>query len=228
MSRTREHDGTRPPLADVALCDPDEPVGAKEIGARLGVAEQTVRQWGQRGLLPEPTWPEVGGRPAWKWQVIQRWAIGTGRMDKTAVRRPDPMRPALDRDGYDGIRSRLGDLPKWLLVMTEPDLRTGCLVYQGKTDRDGYGRTGGGRLLHRQMYELLVGPIPDEMTLDHLRDRGCRTSACWAPWHLEPVTEAENLRRKRKAATAAASTGRERPERAKRTGHAPQTTGELQ
>jgi hypothetical protein len=112
------------------------------------------------------------------------------------VAAPDRMRPAILRDGWDGVVSRLGDLPRWLLVMTEPDLRAGCLVYQGKTDGDGYGRAGAnGELVHRLAWRLLVGPIPDDMTLDHVRKRGCRSSACWAPWHLEEVTEAENLRR---------------------------------
>jgi hypothetical protein len=79
--------------------------------------------------------------------------------------------------------------------MTEPDWPCGCLIYQGKRDGDGYGRDGSGRLVHREAWSLIVAPIPDDMTLDHVRDRGCRSSACWAPWHLEVVTTAENLRR---------------------------------
>lgn len=44
---------------------------------------------------------------------------------------------------------------------------------------------------HRYAYELLVGPIPDGMTLDHL----CRVTRCVNPSHLEPVTLEENVRR---------------------------------
>ena len=44
---------------------------------------------------------------------------------------------------------------------------------------------------HRAMYELLRGPIPDGMDLDHL----CRNRRCVNPEHLEPVTHRENCRR---------------------------------
>jgi hypothetical protein len=47
------------------------------------------------------------------------------------------------------------------------------------------------KLAHRFMYESLVGPIPDGMTLDHL----CRRPACCNPTHLEVVTMKENLLR---------------------------------
>ena len=55
------------------------PVGMVEIAQRLGVQRATVDRWGQRGLLPDPDWT-VGGRPAWNWATIVRWAVDTGRM----------------------------------------------------------------------------------------------------------------------------------------------------
>lgn len=60
--------------------------------------------------------------------------------------------------------------------------------------RDGYARIwvdGKRRRAHRVAYELLVGPIPDGLQIDHL----CKVRNCVNPEHLEPVTQAENLRR---------------------------------
>jgi hypothetical protein len=41
---------------------------------------------------------------------------------------------------------------------------------------------------HRYAYEVLVGPIPSGLQIDHL----CRNRACCNPDHLEPVTGAVN------------------------------------
>lgn len=70
---------------------------------------------------------------------------------------------------------------------------SGCWLWTGST-ANGYGqaRVGGKTVrAHRASYELLVGPIPEGLTLDHL----CHVKNCVRPEHLEPVTAAENTRR---------------------------------
>lgn len=73
----------------------------------------------------------------------------------------------------------------------------GCWIWLASKTK-GYGALGrriDGRNVtlqaHRVAYELAVGAIPDGLVLDHL----CRNPSCVNPAHLEPVTNAENLRR---------------------------------
>lgn len=69
-----------------------------------------------------------------------------------------------------------------------------CWPWTACIDGGGYGHIGaggkyGGMLkAHRVSYELLVGPIPPGLELDHL----CRNRKCVNPAHLEPVTHREN------------------------------------
>jgi hypothetical protein len=70
----------------------------------------------------------------------------------------------------------------------------GCWVWQRAKNWDGYGQVrhdGNTRLVHRLTYRLIVGPIPDGLTLDHL----CRIRACCNPEHLDPVTLKVNILR---------------------------------
>lgn len=65
-----------------------------------------------------------------------------------------------------------------------------------------FGRSDGRtQQAHRFAWEDLIGPIPDGLVLDHLKDR-CGNRACVkvlsdesGPNHLEPVTSYENWRR---------------------------------
>lgn len=72
-----------------------------------------------------------------------------------------------------------------------------CWEWTGAKSSAGYGEIATGnhtpRLAHVVMYELLVGPVPAGMELDHL----CRKPSCVEVYHLEPVTHRENLRRGR-------------------------------
>lgn len=73
-----------------------------------------------------------------------------------------------------------------------------CWLWTGTLNAAGYGVISvncKSRQVHRVVYELLVGPIPEGLNLDHVRDRGCTNRNCCNPDHLEPVTQAENIRR---------------------------------
>jgi hypothetical protein len=70
-----------------------------------------------------------------------------------------------------------------------------CWIWRGGSFRDGYGQfhlyERRKVQAHRYAYQLLVGPIPEGLTLDHL----CRNRACVNPSHLEPVSVGENVLR---------------------------------
>ena len=71
-----------------------------------------------------------------------------------------------------------------------------CWNYTGYLQPSGYGLAYAGRvggkqkmiLTHRAMYELYVGQIPLNLTIDHL----CRNRACGNPKHLRILTISEN------------------------------------
>lgn len=70
-----------------------------------------------------------------------------------------------------------------------------CWLWMPPPRSDGYGRIKFGRRIyaaHRIAYTLCVGPIPEGLQLDHVKDRGCTTRKCCNPAHLEPVTNREN------------------------------------
>lgn len=79
----------------------------------------------------------------------------------------------------------------------QPD---GCWVWTGKRtgSDDAYGVIsvdGRGVYVHRAAHELWIGPIPDGYQVDHVAARGCRSTLCVNPAHLEAVTPEENIER---------------------------------
>jgi hypothetical protein len=91
--------------------------------------------------------------------------------------------------------------PLYVRVMKKFTVGDGCWTWKGSLDKHGYGvffeknaNTGSkmkGYAAHRLVYEMLVGPIPKGLVIDHL----CRNPSCVNPSHLEPVTQGENVRR---------------------------------
>ena len=69
-----------------------------------------------------------------------------------------------------------------------------CWPWIGSTNPEGYGQFSLDKKLqpaYRVAYELMVGKIPEGLTIDHL----CRNPNCVNPTHMEPVTERENIMR---------------------------------
>lgn len=69
-----------------------------------------------------------------------------------------------------------------------------CWIFTGGLDSGGYGQikvNGKDRRTHRVAYELLVGPIPEGLVIDHL----CRVRNCVNPDHMEPIDQRSNVLR---------------------------------
>ena len=93
--------------------------------------------------------------------------------------------PELTDDLYARITNKLFEVAGgcWQWV---GNLRTGYVItlYEGKHLN-----------VHRAMFEWFRSEIPDGLVIDHL----CHNKACVNPWHLEPVTQRENVRRGKQA-----------------------------
>ena len=102
-------------------------------------------------------------------------------------------RPKGSRDLAPRVR---GDDRARIRARTAIDGDTGCWNWIGRPAKGGYHRVTvkkQSRVAHRWVYEVLVGPIPEGLTLDHT----CQNPGCVNPEHLEPVTLAENIQRAR-------------------------------
>jgi len=81
---------------------------------------------------------------------------------------------------------------------------TKCWLWTAATIRSGkrrygyfhFGKSGEHVLAHRFSYELHYHvTIPEGMTIDHVKVRGCTNTLCVNPHHLEVVTQKVNLLR---------------------------------
>lgn len=73
---------------------------------------------------------------------------------------------------------------------------TGCWVWIGSKDKDGYGKVSArlpdGKkvyLAHRMTFIHFVGEIPDDKEIDHR----CKNTSCINPEHLRLMTHRENV-----------------------------------
>lgn len=91
------------------------------------------------------------------------------------------------------------------LIFSKFERTDGCWMWTGASHNQGYGQFGKPSVLaHRLVYEMLIGPLADDTTLDHLchpidgscpGGRACPHRRCVNPAHLEPVTLATNVLR---------------------------------
>lgn len=122
----------------------------------------------------------------------------------TATRRGGSLRPrcrecnrAASARHREKLARRTGHVRRtaWIDAVLAMLPTSGCVLWPGaRLDRGGYALSCVGRrtvVAHRRVYELVVGPIPAEMELDHL----CRVRRCVNPAHMEPVTSQENSAR---------------------------------
>lgn len=76
-----------------------------------------------------------------------------------------------------------------------------CLIWDGAVQSSGYGSVsdgeGGSELVHRVVFEETVRPLTWGETIDHT----CRRILCVNVAHHEPVSRAENSRRRLAAQT---------------------------
>lgn len=88
----------------------------------------------------------------------------------------------------------MSELPERIEQKFIPEPNSGCWLWLGHRNRDGYGRVqigGQAKNAHVIVYRFLIGPVPQGMELDHK----CRVRCCVNPSHLEPVTHRENMLR---------------------------------
>jgi hypothetical protein len=86
-------------------------------------------------------------------------------------------------------------LEKKLAKFAFPEPNSGCWLWGGALNRDGYGtiyvQGSKRKLAHRIIFESMRRPVPEGMHLDHL----CRNRLCVNPDHLEIVSPRTNVLR---------------------------------
>lgn len=93
--------------------------------------------------------------------------------------------------------------------MDKVDQTQSCWLWTGYCTPDGYGRfrvdASEMPLAHRVAYVLMVGPIPEGMTIDHV----CYVRHCVNPDHLRPLSVSENTSLQRSATATHCVNGHE-------------------
>lgn len=160
------------------------------LGEVTGFGDGRFRKpGGERVPAHRFAWEEENG-PLADGMVLRRYCE-SGTCVNPAHRYPKPRAQSLEERFWENV-ARNG--------------RSECWIWSGGVQSHGYGMsssTDGRRLLaHRVAWELIVGPIPEGMHIDHR----CHTPRCVNPNHLRPVTHKQNMEN-HSGATARSTTG---------------------
>jgi hypothetical protein len=94
----------------------------------------------------------------------------------------------------DHLTTQAHELPSRFRSKIEALTECGCWIWMGATDECGYGRVkfeGSNRKVHRVIYEMMMSPLEEGITIDHK----CRVRCCVNPDHFDLVSPGENTRR---------------------------------
>ena len=84
-------------------------------------------------------------------------------------------------------------------LLQNREVREDCWLWTGMTfGKIPYGRIsvrGKKRPVHIVAHELWVGPVPAGYEVDHVKSRGCFSTLCFRPSHLEAVPKLTNIMR---------------------------------
>lgn len=84
------------------------------------------------------------------------------------------------------------EIQKRLLARAEPDLNSGCWLWSGAANPEGYGHIkiqGRTQLAHRVSWMAFGGSLQNDELVLH----GCDTPACVNPYHLRPGSHGQNM-----------------------------------
>lgn len=145
----------------------------EEVKRMTSLSESDIRRRIKAKEFPEAV--RLGPkRVAWALSEIRSWIKSVTGIDCDDA--------ALEYDPISMYRDRISEQ------------ENGCWVWTGAHNDWGYGRLkipGTRRITgaHRVIYEAMLGPIPEDMEIDHK----CRVTMCVNPGHMEPVTRKENM-----------------------------------
>lgn len=143
--------------------------------AMINDASSDLQAIAERGLITK-----TGARPAYIWTVNEA--------HRPAIEALSALWHGLPPRWWNKVE--LGETPSCCPSLGPCWLWTGAMA--GPGEKYGYLRVAGKTVKAARFgYAAVVGPIGDDLHLDHL----CRVRACVNPAHLEPVTVSENCRR---------------------------------